>query len=48
MTRWLLFALALVAVGVAAWVWLASPPGSSEEIGPASRAELERVLRENP
>jgi hypothetical protein len=48
MIRWVLFALGLVAVGAGAWVWLSSPTGTSDEIGPASRAEMERVLRESP
>lgn len=48
MIRWVLLALGLAAVGAGAWVWLSAPTGSSHEIGPASRAEMERVLRENP
>jgi len=41
-----LVALGLVALAVGAWALLTTPGPGHDEIDPASRAELERVLRE--
>jgi hypothetical protein len=53
MKRWLALAVALVLVGGAAWLWLRDPgrttpdtSTSKPEIDDASRAALDRVLRE--
>ncbi len=41
-------AIGLAALAAGAWALLGSPETGTDEIGAESRAELERVLQENP
>ncbi len=48
MRRWLVFSLGLALAGVGLWALLTTSLPPEEEIGDASRAALERVLRDAP